>query len=562
MNLVPHERRGRFFPLLLMGLAMLLNRHADAHDLDSDKRYIAQTNALRGSVDTLVVIYLTGHSFDNVFGQFPGATGLSEVTGADGKPNQKYVLQVDRDGSALTQLPPVWGGVTFPGVSPSVPQLASAGLPNAPLSLEAAFTLDGRIVVRDSWARFFENQMQINQGKMNGFAAWSDSGAMAMSHVDYTNSGLGKLAREFTIEDNYFQGAFGGDFLNYQYAVCACAPVYPDADLNPAKPSIAVLEQDSGGRYLPRLVTSTGKPVSALDAPPHFALSGNIAPINYFDDGLFHAINTMQPPYQPSGNAPAVYVKDDGLFYANPLSSTTLPPQTSLTIGDKLDARAVSWAWYAGAWNQAMADGRRPASDRRTAIYAPQEPNGAPDFQAHHQPFNYFLRFDPVVHADLRKQKLRDWEDFKHDIDSGTLPSVSFYVPQGNLNQHSGYTNLASGDGHIWYLIDKLRSSKQWTHMVVVIAYNSFGGQWDHVPPPAADSLGPGTRVPAIVISPFSHKGLVDHTPNDSGSILRLISRRFDLDLLPGLVERKKAMAAHGNTPLGDLTTALELPKR
>ncbi len=539
-------------------------RQSISHDFDSGKRYVAQTNALRGSVDTIVVIYLTGHSFDNIFGQFPGASGLKEITGADGKPNERYVLQVDRDGGALAQLPPAWGGVTSRGITPVVTQQASVGLPNAPFDLEAAFLptrLDGRIAVRDSWARFFENQMQINQGKMDGFVAWSDAGAMVMSHVDYSISGLGKIASEFTIEDNYFQGTFGGDFLNYQYAVCACAPIYPNADLSPAKPSIAVLEQDSGGKYLPRLVSSAGKPDSALDEPPRFALNGNIAPVNYFDDGLFHAVNTMQPPYQPSGNRPSAFEKD-ALLYADPLSSTTLPPQTAPTIADRLDAKNINWAWYAGAWNQAVADGRRPASERRTAIYSPLVADGSPDFQPHHQPFNYFSRFDPSHHAEQRKQNLKDWEDFKHDIDSGTLPRVSFYVPQGNLNQHPGYTNLAAGDEHVSYVIDRLRSSKQWNHMVIVIAYNAFGGSWDHVAPPSADNLGPGTRVPAIVISPFSRKGLVDHTPNDSGSVLRFISRRFELDPLQGLIERNKALVSRGNKPFGDLTSALEFPKR
>jgi phospholipase C len=63
-----------------------------------------------------------------------------------------------------------------------------------------------------------------------------------------------------------------------------------------------------------------------------------------------------------------------------------------------------------------------------------------------------------------------------------------------------------------------------------------------------------------LVVSPFARKGYVDHEVYDTGSILRLISRVFDLPPLDGLTERDKAMAARSQKPLGDLTGALEFP--
>ena len=147
--------------------------------------------------------------------------------------------------------------------------------------------------------------MQIDGGKNDGYAAWSDAGGLAMGHYDYSTSSLYALAQEFVLADNFFQGAFGGSFLNHQYLICACAPEYPDADAAAARPSIAVLEQDAGGHYLPRLKTAADSPASALDGPPTFVNSGNIAPAGFFGDGKFYAVNTMQPPYQPSGNKPA-----------------------------------------------------------------------------------------------------------------------------------------------------------------------------------------------------------------------------------------------------------------
>jgi acid phosphatase len=138
---------------------------------------------------------------------------------------------------------------------------------------------------------------------------------------------------------------------------------------------------------------------------------------------------------------------------------------------------------------------------------------------------------------------------------------VVFYKPQGNLNQHAGYASVAEGDAHIADVVAKLRAGPQWRHMVIVITYDEFGGAWDHVAPPQGDLLGPGARIPALIISPFAKHGTVDHTQYDTASILRLIARRFDLPVLPGIRMRDAALAAHGAAPMGDLTQALELSR-
>ena len=65
--------------------------------------------------------------------------------------------------------------------------------------------------------------------------------------------------------------------------------------------------------------------------------------------------------------------------------------------------------------------------------------------------------------------------------------------------------------------------------MLVVVTYDENGGFWDHVAPPKGDRWGPGTRIPAIIVSPFAKQGYVDHTPYDTTSILRFITDRFDL---------------------------------
>jgi len=512
-----------------------------------------------------VVIYAENRAFDNLYGNFPGAEGLGEVVDRAGRPLPKYTAQRDRDGTLLKRLPQTWGGVTAPGYFPVITQAQSAGLPNAPFSIEHAFTaqsgvtLTTSVVTRDLYHRFFEHQMQIDGGNNDQFAAWSDAGGLTMGHFDTSGSALFALAHEYVLADHFFQGAFGGSFLNHQYLVCACAPEYPNAGTSPAKGSITTLDQDSAAHYLPRLATSRDSPASALDGPPRFVRSGNIAPAGYFGDGKFHAVNTMQPPYQPSGNAPAA--GDSSGLYADPSNATTLPPQTEPTIGDRLSAKSIGWAWYAGAWNAAIEDGKQSAGKTRRVIYAPAMPAGSPDFQPHHQPFNYYANFDPLTKLEERATHLKDYADLLADIAAGRLPPVAFYKPQGNLNQHPGYASIADGDAHIAELVAKLRASPQWNRMVIVITYDEFGGAWDHVAPPRGDLLGPGTRIPAIIVSPLARRATVDHTPYDTGSILRLIVRRFDLEGLPGIAERDRALVEHGEAPLGDLTNALDLAR-
>jgi phospholipase C len=250
----------------------------------------------------------------------------------------------------------------------------------------------------------------------------------------------------------------------------------------------------------------------------------------------------MQPPYQPSGNAPEA---SGDQAYADPHKPTTLPPQTMPTIGDLLSAKGIDWAWYAGAW-QAALDGKnaRPS----------------PDFQYHHQPFNYFADMAPGTAA--RAEHLRDGglggAAFIAAIDAGKLPPVAFYKPQGNLNEHPGYADVLSGDEHLANIVAHLEKSPQWPHMLVIITYDENGGFWDHAAPPKGDRFGPGTRVPTLIISPYSKCGKVDDTLYDTTSILRFITRRFDLPVLDGIKQRDAAMKAADGRTIGDLTGALD----
>jgi acid phosphatase len=517
----------------------------------------ATTQGLQANVKNIVVIYAENRSFDNLYGSFPGAEGIPTDA-------SKIAPQVDRDGTVLSKLPQTWGGVTAAGQTATVTQAQSDNLPNAPFSIETGFeaasgqTLSLSTVTRDLYHRFFENQMQIDGGKNDQFTAWADSGGLVMGHFDGSSTALYKLAQKYVLADNFFQAAFGGSFLNHQYLICACAPQYPNADTAAGHPTISIVATNADGSYTSNLIPTSTSPASALTNSPTFTGSGNIAPKDYFGAGDgYRAVNTMQPPYQPSGNAPPT--TDATHLYSDPNAATTLPPQTQTTIGDELDAKSVTWAWYSGAWNQALTATTGATYSQPPANNSTNPPPVAPSFQFHHQPFNFYAKADPVAHADYRAAHLKDYTDLVSQAADGTLPAVVFYKPEGDLNQHPGYANVSDGDAHIADLVAKLQASKQWANMVIVITYDEFGGQWDHVAPPKGDLIGPGTRIPAIVISPFANMGTVDHTQYDTGSVLRLITRTFALDTLPGLTQRDKALTGNGGTAMGDMTPALKL---
>jgi len=466
-------------------------------------------------VRNVVVIFAENHSFDNLYGLFPGADGVAGATA-------EQATQLDHDGKPLKEL------IVFG--PDGKPDARFPRMPNRPFRIDAPpvnRSIDQ--IVPSPIHAFFHNQEQINGGRNNMFAAMSQVGGWTMGHYDGTQFKLWQWAREYTLADRFFMGAFGGSYLNHQYLVCACAPRHDSA------PEAMRARIDANGR----LTKKPGSP-SANEGAVQVVNGGQVTP-----DGL--SVNTSQPSFQPSGVPPA---DGQSLALADPNGTPPLgqpvPPQTQRTIGDTLSAKGVSWAWYSGGWNLALADGRQAPSVKRKVIYSRDE--GSPIFQPHHQPLNYFARFAPGS-AD-RDKHLKDGDDLLRDIADGTLPAVTFYKPAGRYTQHPSYTDVKSGDEHMSDILWRLRAGPQWKDMLVVLTYDENGGYWDHVPPPTgagwSDRLGPGTRVPTLVIGPHVRRGYVDHTSYDTGSIIKLITRRFGLEPLPGV-----------RAAIGDLSAAL-----
>lgn len=121
---------------------------------------------------------------------------------------------------------------------------------------------------------------------------------------------------------------------------------------------------------------------------------------------------------------------------------------------------------------------------------------------------------------------------FPKDVLSGSLSQVSWIVGAPGGSEHPP-ANIQKGENSVANdIVNAVGSSGYWTSSAVFITWDDYGGFYDHIPPPQVDQYGYGFRVPMLMVSPYSKKGLVDHTINDHTSILKFVENRFGLSPL------------------------------
>ena len=300
-------------------------------------------------IDHVILISLENHSFDNLYGTFPGADGLANAGAA--------ATQLDPEGQPYATLPPVRDSV----ISAYALDKRFPTLPNGPFDLGPYTPLDAR--TGDLVHRFYYEQRQIDGGLMDKFVAFSDAGGLTMGHYDGESLPLWSYAKDYVLADHFFHAAFGGSMLNHFWLVCACTPTFPNA---PAQ-----------------LVERIGPDREVLH-------DGAVTPDGYAINNL-ESINSPHAPNTPSDEL--------------------LPLQTAPHIGDRLEEAGVSWAWYAGGWNDALAG----------------HPSGW--YTSVTEPFSYFA--DLADGTAARAEHLKDEADFLKDLSQGTLPNVVFLKPLG-----------------------------------------------------------------------------------------------------------------------------------
>ncbi len=503
-------------------------------------------NAL-SDIDHIIVIYQENWSFDGLYGTFPGADGIVNAS-------SKSLTQKDR----LTNraLAHEIGPDTYNNVSRTIPiqdppqplnsaVMIDTNFPNdlyTLLPFQLLSYIDPSYITGDIVHRYWQEQFQINHGRNDSFVTWSDNPGLVMSHFDATNLPEGVLAQQYTISDAFCHSAFGGSFLNHQFLISAEPPVYPNAgSLN----SGAIADLDNTGKLVLNdlgkiqhdgSITPTAADVQAglSESNVSFVRSNVMFDQNYVVNTTY-SVN-FAPTFVTFGNNTPPPSLMPSLNDSNPQA-----PYYRATIGDRLDAKYVSWKWYSGGWNEAVA-----SSPSNPTHYGTVGPNTVdPLFQWHHQAFAYYDQYAPFVslaeylaHPDLYPDgknpyaaaRLQDEADFFTDVANNTLPAVSFIKPLGENNEHPGYASLQQGQDHVASIVQAVQNNPDvWAHTAIFITYDEHGGRWDHATPFTRDIWGPGVRVPCILISPFAPKGYVDHVTRDTSSILATIEDRFGL---------------------------------
>ena len=170
------------------------------------------------------------------------------------------------------------------------------------------------------------------------------------------------------------------------------------------------------------------------------------------------------------------------------------------TLVDRLNAAKISWKYYAPPPSQ----------------------------------FGYiWSSLDAVNHVRYSSQwydgHVPPTADFLKDAQQNTLPAVSWLINDTFHSDHPLGGSLCVGENETVREVNAIERSPAWKNTVIFLVWDDFGGFYDHVAPPRKNQIGWGPRVPAIVISPYSRAGMIDHTPASFGSLLRFAENRFGL---------------------------------
>lgn len=196
-------------------------------------------------------------------------------------------------------------------------------------------------------------------------------------------------------------------------------------------------------------------------------------------------------------------------------SRETVPPNgypdTTRTVFDELQAKGVSWKFYVQNYDPNIT--YKGGRDAKRGAQVPRVP---------------LLAIPRFVNNDALMSHVAPLDDYFSDLHNGTLPAVSYIVPSGSSEHPPG--SIQSGQNFVRNIVNSLQQSSSWSSSALLLTYDSWGGWYDHVPPPA----GYGLRTPALLVSSLAKKGVVDHTQLDFTSILRFIQQNWSLPPLPG----------------------------
>jgi phospholipase C len=232
------------------------------------------------------------------------------------------------------------------------------------------------------------------------------------------------------------------------------------------------------------------------------------------DEGHYYMLNNTNPGFLPNGTVDTNGIKTGG----------SIPPSTVRTIGDALNDKNISWAYYGGAYNAAvnLANGSTNPADAVGQTYC-----NICNFESYASSI--------MGNSAQRTAHIKDATDFFTAVGNDTLPSVSFVKPDGLLDGHPASSKLDLYEGMLQKILDTLDGNPELkAETAVFVTFDEGGGYYDSGFIQPLDFFGDGPRIPLVVVSPYSKGGHVVHSYADHASILKFIERNWHLLPLTG----------------------------
>ena len=332
---------------------------------------------------------------------------------------------------------------------------------------------------------------------------------------------LKRLADQFSMSDNFHQSVMGGTGANHVMLGTGDAIFWSDGHGNPTTPPSHIANPDplpgTDNVYTVDLnfdgnFTKCADPTQPGIKP----IRDYLASLPYHPDpncqpGHFYMINNDSPGFLPDGTVDTAGIARGG----------SIPPTNVRTIGEALNEKNISWAYYGGAYNAAVAFQHNPTSTDPT-VQVGQAYCNICNFES----YATAIMGDPAQRA----AHIKDTTDFFAAVDNDTLPSVSFVKPDGLLDGHPASSKLDLLEGMIENMLDHLNAKPElMAETAFIITFDEGGGYYDSGYFQPIDFFGDGPRIPLIVVSNFSRGGHISHTYTDHVSILKFIERNWHL---------------------------------
>ena len=333
---------------------------------------------------------------------------------------------------------------------------------------------------------------------------------------------LKSLADQYSMSDNYHQAVMGGTGANHIMLGTGDADFWSDGNGNPTVPPAGVIANPNplpgtddvytvdvgyNGDFTECADTTQPgiKPiVDYLESLP-YRPKPNCQPNHYY------LINNENPGFLPDGTVDTAGIA----------KGASIPPSNVRTIGDELNEKGISWAYYGGAYNAAVALEHDPTSSN------PAVQIGA----AYCNICNFESYANSIMgNPTQRSQHIKDATDFFAAIDSNTLPAVSFVKPDGLLDGHPASSKFDLFEAMVKNIMAHLTAQPElFASTALFITTDEGGGFYDSGYIQPLDFFGDGPRIPLIVVSPYATGGHVSHTYADHVSILKFIERNWNL---------------------------------